>query len=532
MKRRKFIQSATAGLVVPTVVGGFSAKAYAESPLLSALLQPGTDTDHVLVVIYLNGGNDGLNTLVPLDQYDHYVRARPTVHLPLAGLLPLNGFGSLAFHPRLGGFQQLFNEGKLTIVQSVGYDKPDFSHFRSTDIWASASDSDEVLGTGWLGRYLDSEYPGFPAGYPNPQNPDPLALQIGSNLPLLFQGPAAQMAMNLSNPDIFGAWPSGIDDPAPNTPYGKELQFIRTINRQSSTYADAVLSAFFKGNNLATYPAGNYLADVMKVIARLIKGGLKTRLYLVSAGGFDTHSDQILDQKDKGMGKHGDLLKMLGDASFAFQRDLEAMKLDDRVMGMTFSEFGRRIRDNASGGNGAGGTDHGAAAPMFLFGKRAASGVIGSNPVIPANVSVNDNLMMQYDFRSVYTSVLQQWLCVRQPALQSILLRDYQLLPLVKDGGCLTNVRELDSGNIGIDLRILTNPMVDRTDVDMVSNGGRALLQLFGPMGSVVKTLYRGSLSAGTHRVSVESEAYPPGNYYLRFQQQSDQVTRHLIIAR
>ncbi|MBK9107056.1 MAG: DUF1501 domain-containing protein [Saprospiraceae bacterium] len=530
MKRRHFIQSAASGVVIPTVLNGLPVNAYSNAQWLQELVNPNVDTDHVLVLINLNGGNDGLNTTIPLDQYDNYAKARPTIYLNSKDILKLNGVPNLGLHPSMTGFQTLFNEGKMSIIQSVGYPNPDFSHFRSTDIWATGSNADEYLDTGWLGRYLNTEFPGFPLGYPNPQNPDPLAVQVGSNLPLLFQGPNAQMAMNVSNPDIFGLWPSGINDPAPNNNYGKELNFIRTISRQSESFAEALLAAYFKGNNLANYPTGNYLADALKVIARVIKGGMKTRLYIVSLGGFDTHSEQV-DASNRNNGMHANLLKLLSDASLAFQRDLEAMKLDERVLGMTFSEFGRRIKDNLSGTNGSGGTDHGAAAPMFIFGKNVIPGVTGSNPFIPATVNEFDNIPMQYDFRSVYTSVLQDWFCVKDPALSEIMLRNYQALPVVKKSNCITAVDDFNAEQELLDLQILGNPLYSRSQIQLSSMEGHALVQLIEPMGTVIKTIFNGKLNAGVHTFDIENENYRPGNYYVRVQQKSAQKTKPLIVV-
>lgn len=530
MKRREFIQSATAGVVIPTVLNGIPVNAYSNSSLLQAMVNPGVDTDHVLVLIYLGGGNDGLNTTIPLDQYDQYVKARPAVSLKSTDVLRLNGVNNLGLHPALSGFRTLFNENKLTIVQSVGYPNPDFSHFRSTDIWTTASNQDELLDTGWLGRYLNTEFPGFPLGYPNASNPDPLAVQIGGNLPLLFQGPNAQMAMNVSNPDIFGLWPTGINDPAPNNHYGKELNFIRTIGRQSESFAQALVNAFIKGNNQAAYPNGNYLADALKAIARVIKGGMKTRLYLVSLNGFDTHSDQV-DAANRNEGAHANLLKLLSEAVLAFQRDLEAMQLDERVLGMTFSEFGRRIKDNQSGANGAGGTDHGAAAPMFVFGKNVLPGVYGANPHIPSTVNEFDNIPMQYDFRSVYASVLQDWFCVKDPALTQILIRNFQSLPIIKKSNCITSIDDVNSQQDVLSLQLGTNPMVSRTTVTLTCAAGNTLLQLIAPMGTAVKTIYKGFIESGVHRFDIENEDYRPGNYYVRVQQLTAQQTMPLLIV-
>ncbi len=531
MKRRQFLQTTAAGVVVPTMLNGMSINAYSDSLLLQSMVHPGVDTDHVLVLIYLGGGNDGLNTTIPLNYYDNYVKARPGIYQNTKDLLPLNGYPNLALHSSMKGFQTMFNEGKMSIVQSVGYPNPDFSHFRSTDIWTTGADSDQLLDSGWLGRYLDTEYPGFPLGYPNSKNPDPLAVQVGGNLPLLFQGPNAQMAMNVSNPDIFGAWPNGIDDPAPSNNYGKELSFIRTINRQSKSFADALLQSYLKGSNSGSYPAGNYLADTLKVIARIIKGGLKTRLYLVSLYNFDTHSEQV-DSTDKSKGTHSELLKLLSDAVFSFQRDLEGLQLDNRVLGMTFSEFGRRIKENMSGTNGIGGTDHGAAAPLFVFGKNVISGVVGNNPFVPATVNEYDNIPMQYDFRSVYSSVLQDWFCVKDPALTQIMLRNYQQLPIVKKSNCITDSEDLTDQENLLELKISTNPLYDHAEIELTSMSGHAQLQLISPMGRVVKQIFKGKLEAGLHRFSIENENYPSGNYYLRFQQHFAQKTLPLMIVK
>lgn len=531
MKRREFIQATASGVVIPTVLNGIPVNAYSNNALLQSLVNPGVDTDHVMVMIYLGGGNDGLNTTIPLDQYDQYAKARPSVSLKQNELLRINGFPNLGLHPSLGGFKTLFDEKKLTVVQSVGYPNPDFSHFRSTDIWATASNTNELLDTGWLGRYLNTEYPGFPKGYPNASNPDPLAVQIGGNLPLLFQGPNAQMSMNVSNPDIFDLWPTGINDPAPNNNYGKELSFIRTIGRQSESFAQALINAFIRGNNVANYPTGNYLADSLKAIARIIKGGLKTRLYLVSLNGFDTHSDQV-DAVNRSAGQHSNLLKLLGDAIFAFQRDLEAMKLDERVLGMTFSEFGRRIKDNLSGANGAGGTDHGAAAPLFIFGTKVIPGVVGNNPFIPANASVEDNIPMQYDFRSVYSSVLQDWFCVKEPSLTEIMLRNFQYLPLVQKSNCITGVEDHWNNQEKIFVRISNNPLITRTQIELNCPAGQTMIQLIEPMGSVIKTVFKGKLEQGIHAFDLENEDYRPGNYYLRVQQMTDQKTLPLMIIK
>ncbi|HRS37903.1 MAG TPA: hypothetical protein P5292_01875, partial [Bacteroidia bacterium] len=199
MKRKQFLQSLAASATIPSLINGFSFRSFAASPLLQSLAASTID-DHVLVLVQLTGGNDGLNTVIPLDQYANLSLARPNILIPDTAVLSLNGITGTGLHPAMGGMQNLFNDGKLAIVQGVSYPSPNFSHFRATDIWLTASDSSQVLNTGWLGRYLNYEYPNFPTGYPNPTMPDPLALQIGTSVSLALQGPTVGMGMTITDP--------------------------------------------------------------------------------------------------------------------------------------------------------------------------------------------------------------------------------------------------------------------------------------------------------------------------------------------
>ena len=414
MKRRRFISTLGQAALVPAVLNGFSFKAYSASPLLRALAASAND-DHVLVLVQLSGGNDGLNTLLPLDQYSNLSSARSNILIPEAKALTLNGYAATGLHPVMTGMQQLFNNGQMGIVQGASYPSPNFSHFQATDIWLTASDSNESLTSGWTGRYLDYEYPNFPSGYPNATVPDPLALQIGTTTSLALQGPAVNMGLTITNPTNFYNLLQGITDPAPANNYGTELTFIREIAQEANAYSAVIKTA---ADNITTQsssypPAGtNTLADQLKIVARLIAGGLKTKIYIVNIGTFDTHAAQV-DTADTTTGTHATILGKVSVAISAFMDDLKFLSIADRVVGMTFSEFGRRIISNASLG-----TDHGVGAPMFLFGNPVQSGILGTNPVIPANANVNSNVAMQYDFRSVYASLLNEWLCVPQADLE------------------------------------------------------------------------------------------------------------------
>jgi uncharacterized protein (DUF1501 family) len=187
----------------------------------------------------MNGGNDGLNRVIPIDTYSNYLAARSNVAIPQNKILPLSGNSKTGLHPSMTGIQTLFNEGKAGVVQAVGYPNPDFSHFRATDIWMSASDSNHV-NSGWMGRYLDNEYPGFPNGYPNSSMTDPLGIQIGSPSP--HSRPAVSMGMSILTVNFYNLI-NGVQDPAPNSQAGYELTYIRTVARQTQQYSDVIKTA-------------------------------------------------------------------------------------------------------------------------------------------------------------------------------------------------------------------------------------------------------------------------------------------------
>jgi uncharacterized protein (DUF1501 family) len=524
MKRRDFIRTTGAGAVLPAVINGFSVRAFAEDSPLSALLSSASDTDHVLVIVQLSGGNDGLNMVLPREFYSSYFNARSNIAIPENKILGLNKFDKTGLHPSMTGLQTLFNEGSAGIVQAVGYPQPNFSHFRATDIWMSASDSTQVLTSGWGGRYLNYEYPNFPNGYPTSTMPDPLGIQIGSVTSLTFQGPAVNMGMSISNPASFYNLLNGVEDPAPNTPAGKELKYVRLVSKQTQQYATVVKDAAARVPVQGTYPSNNSLADQLKIVARLVKGGLKTRLYMVSYGGFDNHSLQV-NTTDTTTGTHANLLKNVSDAIKAFVDDLKGLGVDDRVVGMTFSEFGRRIKSNSSVG-----TDHGAAAPVILFGTNVSPAVWGNNPTIPTNATVNDNVPMQYDFRSIYASLLENWLCVKNGDLQTIMLKNFQNLALVENSSCKTTVPNTGGTNL---ITNTPNPFASSTTITFKTEGGHTLIQVIDTLGRVLSTpVDREYSQAGTYTIPFYSGALPPGVYYARLQNGAVQQVRAMLLMR
>jgi uncharacterized protein (DUF1501 family) len=433
MKRRDFIKNVAPIAVVPFFSNKILAAAYTPSVLNeAALLTIGAENDRVLVIVQMTGGNDGLNTVFPMDQYSKLMTARSNILMPDTAPLLL-GSNPTGLHPAMTGLKSLYDDHKLAVVQGVGYTGQNFSHFRSTDIWTSGADSAEVLTSGWGGRYLEYAFPGYPDAYPNALMPDPLAIQIGSNLSPGLQG--YQISTGQTVPSSFNGSITSLlgytNSITPAGNVGTELTFLRNQQAYANDYASRIVSAWNGGTNMATYASTSTssIAQQLKIVARLIKGGLQTKIYWVSLGSFDTHSNQVTAGAPT-TGTHATMLASMSDAIAAFQSDLSQMGIEDHVVGFTFSEFGRRIKSNGSSG-----TDHGAAAPMFVFGSKVNWGVIGANPVIPTNASTSDQVPMQYDFHRIYASVLQNWFCVAQGDAETI-LGDTAITLGAINGGC------------------------------------------------------------------------------------------------
>lgn len=521
MNRRHFLQHASASLLLPVFIDGFGAKAFGapNSAFMQTLIQLATVTDRVLVMIQLNGGNDGLNMVVPLDQMSKYVSLRSNIALPEAKVLKLSGNPTTGLHPAMTGLQNLYNDGKLSIVHSVSYPTPNFSHFRASDIWFTGADSSQVLTTGWTGRYLDAEWPGYPIGYPTKDVPDPLAIQIGYITSTAFAGPGGPMAVAIPNPDTFaqlvGDKPTIDPAPVTNTPAGQHISYIRRQQLSSVQYAAQIKAAATKGRNLVTYPAGNGLADQLKIVSRLIHGGLQTRVYYVTIGGFDTHANQT-EAADTTSGGHANLMKQLSDAVKVFQDDLRVQGTEDRVAGMTFSEFGRRAISNASRG-----TDHGVAAPLFVFGKGVKRSVIGQNP----NLSDldNNNVKMQTDFRQVYAALLADWLGAGKPEVTSVLQKSYEIAPIFQP--LITATEPLAAA-----FRVYPNPATDRVTLEGDAlAAGVSGVQVYDPAGRVM-SLPISRLSDRALGMSVQALA--AGTYVVAIQAGNQRLSARLLVAR
>ena len=440
MDRRKFLRRAGA-FSIPMLTGMPGVRA-AGSSLLASVLPP--DSDKVLVLVQLAGGNDGLNTLIPTDQLGELQAVRPNLYMPTSSMQPLTT--SLSFHSRMTAMKNMFDSGRLSIIQDVGYPNQNRSHFRSTDIWTTASDANVELETGWVGRHLEVDFPNYPTGYPTSTQPDPPAISMGNVANATCQGVVTNLSQTVTNPFDSTSLTLGGDTPLPNDNYGEELGFLRVAIEQTDAYGGRIQAAANAGNTIATYPTSNLGRDLQNV-ARLISGGLQTSIYVVTMGGFDTHDSQA--NGDNTSGRHADLLEDLSNSLAAFQQDLDDLGLADRVLGMTFSEFGRRIRSNGSRG-----TDHGTAAPLFVFGNCASGNILGSNPVIDTNVDPYEGIPMQYDFRDIYGSILMDWFGVAESQVRNLLYPNFTYLAVANGCSAAFPVELLDFTATGLDKTI------------------------------------------------------------------------------
>ncbi len=400
--RREFLSTSAKGaglLAFSQFVPGFLRDSIAANA-------PAPEKDRkILVMVQLAGGNDGLNTLIPFED-DNYYRLRPSIGIKKSETIQLTD--SLGLHPNCEGLSQLYKEGKLSVVQNVGYPNPNRSHFRSTEIWEAASDADQFGDSGWLGRYLDNNCSGAPS------IGDPEAITFGNELPLSVQGETPHNLFSINNrPGKVRRPDYGLLDHlvgASSEPDNES--FLKQTMMDTLITEDRIQELFTRFSTTAQYP-GNRLGQSLKNVASLISSGLPTRVYFVSLGGFDTHQGQL--------NTHQRLMRELSTSLQAFQKDLEARGLADQVLTMTFSEFGRRPSENESGG-----TDHGTAAPLFIMGSQIKDQMVGKAPDL--NLKNNRDLQFSTDFRRVYSTVLDKWMECNS---ELVLKRKFQHLPFV-----------------------------------------------------------------------------------------------------
>ncbi|MEM7622678.1 MAG: DUF1501 domain-containing protein [Planctomycetota bacterium] len=432
--RREFVGTgfalASAALAMPSFLQRSALGLTMAEPGMSSI--PGVPEDRVLVVIQLGGGNDGLNTVVPYG-FDAYHNARRGIRVPEDAALKLGGAtrDPIGLHPSLSGVKELFDDGIATIVQGVGYPNPNRSHFKSMDIWHTADTS--ATGDGWLGRYIDSECCGFGKGESGTAEG---ARDAGTIHPPVSIGREAPLALNgrsvkpvaFETPDLF-RWtgedvhPALVDpykalterSPGEADPASGNAAFLMKTALDAQIAGETIREAV-DAEPLVQYPRSG-LAQQLSMVASMVRAGMKTRVFYVTHGGFDTHAGQ-----GGVRGRHANLLQQFGDAVNAFYRDLKAQGNEGRVLSLAFSEFGRRVGQNASNG-----TDHGTAAPVFMFGPMVKAGVANRHP----SMTDLDNGDLKYttDFRTVYAAILEDWM---KADSRAILEGRYKAAPVIR----------------------------------------------------------------------------------------------------
>jgi uncharacterized protein (DUF1501 family) len=449
MNRKNFLKligTATAG--TPFLMNGITAQAM--NQFLDFPASCIGVNDRALVIVRLAGANDGLNTVIPISQYATYASLRPRLRIRETApnsYIPLDSTQVaarlLGLHPIMTGFKSLYDAGKLAVFNGVGYPSPNRSHFASENIMFSGKDGTTSVGLkdGIFGRYLEEIFPGL-AGNPTTAKPDPLAIQLGNLNPNLFYEHTSAMSIEYNasgfQNDLFNRLARLSSTPANNSEMRELLDYVTSVQASMDVYFNRVNAVFTAGNNsTVSYPSTD-LARQLRTVARLIKGGSKTKIFQVNITGWDTHVNQIqLDSSH--LGTHATLLGNLSNSIAAFQADIEALGIDNKILTTTFSEFGRNVRENGNLG-----TDHADLSPFFVIGSNIQPGVYGDHPIFTNTTDFFYNQSQRrFDYRQIFATLMQDWLGANQTVMTTAELDTYNKVPLIKTtanattNGCL-----------------------------------------------------------------------------------------------
>ena len=545
MKRRNFIKltsTASALSLLPTEVFAlFNSAGLKTCPNVNA---------KKIVLIQLSGANDGLNTVVPINQYDTYAALRPNIKLNNVGgsngiinldsTLPIEK--QVGLHPSLTGFKSLYDNGLMRLIQGVGYPIQDKSHFKSTDLWLTGGDgtpANNVLESGWVGRFLENYFANFlTANFP-------LGIQLGSSENSLgFHGEVEHgMSLNINGQDPTGFYSivNGLGGIAPttipNSEYGDLIQYILNNDTSTNTYAQTISAAFSAGSNSVTYP-NTSLSNQLKSVAKFISGGLETKVYLVKIGGFDTHNLQVASNTTSHTGNHADLLTQVSEAVTNFITDLNNQNIGDDVLAVTFSEFGRK-----AGENGNLGTDHGEIAPMFVFGSSLNAGISGTNSNLSEAIAGNNFQVqtVQHDYRRVFSTILKDWFGVSNPTLDltfydhtnNIGFTGNKINSLINSQNsvppsCYNDVLlSAESFNFTNDLIVYPNPSADTVTVSSTSTIND--ISIFTIDGKLIG-VYRNPLTSNTFIINVQNLSI--GLYSFKINTVNGSISKKVVIRR
>lgn len=503
MERRDFIKNfGIAAIGTPLLLKSMQVQA-----MSSFLNIPPEAEGRVLVLVRLNGGNDGLNTVIPIDQYANLNIQRNNIIIPENNILDITD--EIGFHPSMSGMKSMFDDGKLGIIQNVGYPEQNRSHFRSMDIWSSGL-IDAPATSGWLGRKLQTDFPEFPTDFPNEGYPHPFAISMGNTVSSTCQGTSSNFSHTVDDPTQVFDFNQGdfIDD---GSCHSDHLEFINNLINQTNQYGAEINIAANAGNTLSSlYDSENELAMHLQNVARLISGGLETSLYIVNLNGFDTHGNQT-ETGDTTTGTHAELMQTVSDAIHAFQDDLKLLELQDRVLGMSFSEFGRQIASNASMG-----TDHGDAGPMFFFGSCLNFDIKGENPTIDSTIVGQKGIEMEYDFRDVYASILKDWFGIPTTEIQPLFEHNINYLDIIS---CkLNSSEEIESE---VSALLFPNPAYNKSTLRLSTENEWVKIAVFDIKGSESMVALDKNLNAGSHDISIDISELTFGLYIISVQKES-----------
>lgn len=551
---------------IPFTIGGIPMRVLGKESSLSQMAAA-SNNDRVLIILQMHGGNDGLNCLIPVEKYDEYYSRRANIAIPNKNSArkfihldtTIESHAQVGLHPDMLAMKGLYDKGRLTVVQGVSYKNNNGSHFRGRDIWFMGGSSDDYYQSGWVGRYLQGEFAPqkYPEDFPNPEMPDPLAVEMGNDVSLIFhQQGNIPTSISINDPasfaELVGELEGFIDEEVDprgippeyltGSPYYKELDWILSLEDKSKDYAQRLYELWLAGGNSSvtypeTYPfnaprgsARNGLSPQLKMIARLLAGGCKTKVFLVKIGGFDTHADQV-EKYDPTMGSHAALMYHISSAMAAFQDDLRARGIEERVLSVTTSEFGRRIDSNGSYG-----TDHGTGGPLFIFGRGVEPGVVGTNP----NLNTG-NVEMQFDYRLIYGNIMRDWMLVDDTRLNEIFpglmtaegTTDgvvFEQLPLAQK--TITSTEGFIGNRFALK-DCYPNPAKDKTTVHFMLNGAYQVnVNLINQQGKQVKTMVDGIYEPGEHSVEVDLTGLPPGLYIYQLKTGFFKDAKQLVITR
>jgi uncharacterized protein (DUF1501 family) len=541
MKRRTILK---AGALAGAAASFRSIPLFAQNPI-GALGQNAIDNDAILIIIQMFGGNDGLNTIIPVDD-PKYVQIRPNISVkkdnPDASKRPVRILSSdMYFHPALvngvhkNGFLGLMDAGRLAVIQGTGYENPNLSHFRSTDIWLSglnSSDPANRLNEGWVGRMFEKNYPEFPMVIPE----HPLCLQLGGSLSMLLQSDKGDMGLAIGDVDSFvkdGGTSSDSPMMGGTSNYANEYNYIRSIAAKGDAYNKVIEEAWKKGTNttgidfaIANGAKGS-LVRQMGIISRLISGGLKTKVYLAHIGGFDTHVQQ---QDTSNNGQHPALLNQLANAVSMFMDDAVQQGFANRVVGLTVSEFGRRPYENGSNG-----TDHGTTSVQFAFGTRVQANIFGANPDfsdLDRNGDLAFDMNRNIDYRRLYSEIIQTWFGGSADDSKDILKDRVVPLPYLQSPIASLNDPIMNYGNGGLRF---SNDIASSNSGYLhfeVKKDCQVTIRLYDSLGKFAGNLFDSYIIAGNHSIPVDMSVHASGMYICELSTGNFRHTTSIIVRK